>query len=130
MATPAELTLMLFDGSIRFMTQFIIHVGAKNTAKAHESIVRAQDIFTELLVTLDMNQAISQNLAGLYVFFNEQLMQANLKKDPEPVKQVIELTRDLRNTWAEAMKAAKIEESPKKAVNIDVRLDALPGAGT
>lgn len=130
MASPAELTLMLYDGSIRFMTQFIIQAGAKDIAKAHTAIVRAQDIFTELLATLDMEQPISQNLAGLYVYFNEQLMQANLKKDPEPVKQVIEMTRELRNTWCEAMKTLQAEAQPKKAASIDVRLDALPGAGT
>ena len=103
-ATPAELTLMLYEGAIRFMSQYIVFVGAKDIQAAHNAIMRAQDIVSELLVTLDMKHEIADGMASIYVYSIERLTAANVKKEVEPVQEVIELIRELRNTWAEAMK--------------------------
>ena len=125
-ASPAELTLMLFDGSIRFMSQYIAQVNAKDIQGAHNAIMRAQDIFTELLITLDMSAEISQNMSGMYVFFLETLTTANLKKETEPVQQVIELTRELRATWMEAMKLCNEEQARRQPGSVDLKLSAAP----
>lgn len=125
-ASPAELTLMLFDGSIRFMSQYIAQVNAKDIQGAHNAIMRAQDIFTELLITLDMSAEISQSMSGMYVFFLETLTTANLKKETEPVQQVIELTRELRATWMEAMKLCNEEQARRQSGSVDLKLSAAP----
>ena len=119
-ATPAELTLMLYDGAIRFMSQYIVFVGAKDIQAAHNAIVRAQDIISELLITLDMKHEVADGMASLYVYCIERLTAANVKKEVEPVQEVIELTRELRTTWAEAMKISRAEQPAIKPGNINV----------
>ena len=119
-ATPAELTLMLYDGAIRFMSQYIVFVGAKDIQAAHNAIVRAQDIVSELLVTLDMKHEIADGMASIYVYCIERLTAANVKKEVEPVQEVIELIRELRNTWAEAMKICRVEQPAIKPGNVNV----------
>lgn len=119
-ATPAELTLMLFDGAIRFMSQYLVFVEAKDIQAAHNSIVRAQDIFSELLITLDMKKEISDSMASLYVYFIERLTSANVKKEADPVHEVIELTREMRGTWIEAMKLSKVEKPPTQPGGVNI----------
>ena len=119
-ATPAELTLMLYDGAIRFMSQYIVFVGAKDIQAAHNAIMRAQDIVSELLVTLDMKHEIADGMASIYVYCIERLTAANVKKEVEPVQEVIELIRELRNTWAEAMKICKAEQPVTQPGNLNV----------
>ena len=119
-ATPAELTLMLYDGAIRFMSQYIVFVGAKDIQAAHNAIMRAQDIVSELLVTLDMKHEIADGMASIYVYSIERLTAANVKKEVEPVQEVIELIRELRNTWAEAMKICKAEQPATQPGNLNV----------
>ena len=119
-ATPAELTLMLFDGAIRFMSQYLVFVEAKDIQAAHNSIVRAQDIFSELLITLDMKKEISDSMASLYVYFIERLTSANVKKETDPVLEVIELTREMRGTWIEAMKLSKVEKPPTQPGGVNI----------
>ncbi|MDK2932837.1 MAG: flagellar secretion chaperone FliS [Clostridiales bacterium] len=106
-ATPEELTLMLYDGAIKFMNQAIIFIQMKQVEKAHNAVVRAQDIFTELMSTLNMEYPIAQNLYSIYDFIFNSLLQANTKKDPNIIREMISLARELRNTWAQAMKSAK-----------------------
>lgn len=125
-ASPAELTLMLYDGAIRFMLQYIAQITAKDIQGAHNAIMRAQDIFSELLITLDMRSEISQSLSGMYVFFLETLTSANLKKETDSVQQVIELTRELRATWMEAMKLCNEEQARRQTGSIDLKLTAAP----
>lgn len=119
-ATPAELTLMLYDGAIRFMSQYIVFVGAKDIQAAHNAIVRSQDIVSELLVTLDMKHEIADGMASIYVYCIERLTAANVKKEVEPVQEVIELIRELRNTWAEAMKICKAEQPVTQPGSLNV----------
>lgn len=106
-ATPEELTLMLYDGALRFMNQAIVHMIGKRVEPAHNSLIRTQEIFAELRDTLNMEVEISNNLYALYTFMIELLIKANLEKNPEPVRQVITLTRDLRDTWAQAIQLVR-----------------------
>lgn len=106
-ATPEELTLMLYDGSLRFMNQAIVHMVGKRVEPTHAALIRAQEIFAELRDTLNMDYEISQNLYNLYDFMINQLIRANVEKNPEFVRQVIGLTREIRETWAQAMQLAR-----------------------
>ena len=106
-ATPEELTLMLYDGCIKFINIAKIAIEEKDFQSAHKNIIKAEDIITEFIITLNMDYEVSKNLKELYVFYYNLLVEANLKKDIQKLEQVKEFVVDLRNTWKEAMILAR-----------------------
>lgn len=106
-ATPEELTLMLYDGCIKFMNMAKYHIEKGNVPKAHESLIRAQDIIYELRATLDDKYEISSNFRKLYDFVLDRLINANLRKEIKPIDEALEIITGLRDTWKEAMKQVK-----------------------
>ena len=106
-ATPQEITLMLYNGLVRFLKQAAAGIEERNIEKANNNIIRAQDIIYEFMRTLDMNYEISSNLLALYDYMNRRLVEANVKKDNEIVTEIIGLSEELRDTWAQAMKLVK-----------------------
>jgi flagellar protein FliS len=106
-ASPEELTLMLYNGLIKFIMLAQKSIEEKDIQKAHESIIRAEDILMEFKATLDMQYELSYGLAQLYDYMLDRLFEANLKKDTEILAEVLHFAKDLRDTWAQAMKLAK-----------------------
>lgn len=106
-ASPEELTLMLYNGLVRFIMQAQKAIEDKDVQKAHESIVRAEDIITEFQATLDMQYELSYGLSLLYDYMNSRLIDANMTKDAAILEEVLHFAKDLRDTWAQAMKLAK-----------------------
>ncbi|WP_127532079.1 flagellar export chaperone FliS [Paenibacillus kobensis] len=106
-ASPGELTLMLYNGCIRFMKQAETAIKAKNAPVKHEYIIKAQNIIDELQVTLNSKYEISSNLDNLYSFMKSQLVRANISMDTAVLQNCIELMTELRDTWAEAIKQLK-----------------------
>lgn len=116
-ASPEALILMLYDGALRFINQAEDAFEAKNNEQISNALLRVQAIVTELMTSLDKEKGgeIASNLERLYLFFLEKLTDSNLKKNPEPMRQVKPLIEDLRNTWAEAMKLnAKNPTTPQQ----------------
>lgn len=103
-ASPGELTLMLYNGCIKFIKMGIQHIEQKDIEKAHNAIVRAQDIIDELAVTLDMQYEISEPMQKLYDYMGRRLIEANISKDIYILKEVEGLMVELRDTWADAIK--------------------------
>lgn len=103
-AKPEELTLMLYDGIIKFINQSKIFNDQKNIEKSSNSNMKAQAIIDELRATLDMDIEMSARLEDLYLFMNERLVDANVSKDNQSLDEVLELITDLRDTWKTAMK--------------------------
>lgn len=106
-ADRGELTLMLYNGAIKFIKQGMKLAEEKNTEGAHNSIVRAQEIISHLKETLNMEFELSNNLALLYDYINRRLFEANIKKDKDILGEALGLVEELRNTWMEALKIAK-----------------------
>ena len=106
-ASKEELTLMLYEGGLKFCNQAIIAIENKELDKANEAIVRVQNIIREFQITLDMQYEISQNLASIYEYLYRRLLESNLKKDIEIIIEVRDFIRQLRDTWKEAMVIAK-----------------------
>ena len=102
-ATPEELTLMLYNGCIKFINLAEVYIEEKDYAKSNLNIQKAQGIIQELNITLNMDYEISQNLRQLYTFVNEKLLDANIKKDKQALFDAKEIVLDLRDTWKEAM---------------------------
>lgn len=103
-AKPEELTLMLYEGIVKFLKQAKIHNDNQNVEKSNYSNMRAQSIVEELRATLDMSIEISKEFERLYVYMNERLVEANIHKDNSILDEVIELANDFAATWKEAMK--------------------------
>lgn len=106
-ASPQELTLMLYNGLVRFIKMSAQGVEDHNIEVASNYNVRAQDILTEFMLTLDMRYEVSSNLMALYDYMKRRLIEANIKKDKEILLEVQGFAEELRDTWAQAMKIAK-----------------------
>jgi flagellar secretion chaperone FliS len=103
-AKPEELTLMLYNGGIKFLQQSRIAIENKDLAKANTLIMKAQDIITELMVTLNRNYEISNSLYALYEYMKQKLIEGNMKKDIILIDEVVGMLQELRTTWQQAMK--------------------------
>jgi flagellar protein FliS len=115
-ATPEELTLMLYNGLVKFIMQSQAAIDTHNPEKANSAIIRAQDIVIEFQSTLDMNYEVSKNLQLLYDYMYRRLVAANLKKDKDILEEVLEMAKGLRDTWAQAMKLAKHHVQVNEAI--------------
>jgi flagellar protein FliS len=106
-ASREELTLMLYDGAMKFLNQSISAVEAKDFDKANELNQRVQDIIREFQITLDHKYEVSGQLNSLYDYIVRKLVEGNMTKDLEALSEAREMIRELRDTWKEAMKIAK-----------------------
>lgn len=102
-ASPGELTLMLYNGCLKFIHLAKGAIAQKNFAERNKNIIKAQDIIRELMVTLDMEQEVSQNLMQLYDYLNRQLIQANIKNDVTILEEVEGFVTEFRDTWKEVI---------------------------
>lgn len=103
-ASPGDLTLMLYNGCIKFIKQSQSAVEQKDISGAHVAINRAQDIILEFMATLDMQIDLSHNLMALYEYINQRLAEANIRKDNEVLSECLGLVTELRDTWAEVVR--------------------------
>jgi len=103
-SSPHELTLMLYNGAIKFCMQGKQAIGEKNIQEAHRLIMRAQDIITELQITLDRKYPIAEELDRMYDFILYQLREANMAKNPEHLDIAVDFIREIRDTWVQATK--------------------------
>ncbi len=102
-AKPEELTLMLYEGLVKFIKLSQMFLNDKNVPKVHENTIRAQDIVVELRATLNMDYDIAKNLDSLYEFIEHKLIQGNLEKDNQHYAEALEIAEDLYDTWKEAI---------------------------
>lgn len=118
-ASPEELTLMLYNGAIRFVTESIMAIGKKDIAKAHNANMRAQNIMREFMVTLDMKQEISRKWLLVDEYILHCLIQGNMKKDKVQLEEAKRLLVEFRDTWVEAMKKVSLDKGiSKEASNL------------
>lgn len=102
-AKPEELTLMLYEGIVKFVNQAILYNSQNKINNTNNSIQRAQAIIRELTITLDMSYEISNNLAVMYEYMERRLIEANISKDSEILNEVLGYAKELRDTWKQAM---------------------------
>jgi flagellar secretion chaperone FliS len=105
-AAPGELVVMLYQGAVRFVTSAIESLESNAIADANTSLVRTQAIITELSQTLDVERGgdVARNLARIYQYLNGRLIEANLRKDPAPAREVQHLLRELLPAWQAAVR--------------------------
>lgn len=106
-ASPAELTLMLYNGAIKFCNLAGEAIKNKNIAESHKNIMKAQNIIQELRITLDHKYSISEEMERLYVYIYDVLVQANITKDLAKLEEATNMIREFRDTWTKVMKTGR-----------------------
>ena len=109
-ATPEALTLMLYNGALRFMTEGREAIEKKDYEEANNSLQKAQNIITEFRVTLNMEYEISHQLLPLYNYVYDRLVEANMKSDLAQLDEAKNIITELRDAWAQAMTKARAEK--------------------
>ena len=103
-ASPAEITLMLYEGAIKFCNIAIMGIEQSDMEKAHTNIMKTQRIIEEFRNTLDRKYQVAEEFDKIYVYALQRLFEANIKKDKEILEEVNTHLRSLRDTWKEVMK--------------------------
>ncbi len=103
-ATPAEVTLMLYEGAIKFCNIAIAAIEQKDVQKAHTNIVKAERIIEEFRNTLDRKYPVAEDFDRIYIYLLQRLLEANIKKDKDILEEVNMHLRSVRDTWKEVMK--------------------------
>lgn len=103
-ASPMELTLMLYDGAIKFCNIAILAVEQKDVEKAHTHIIKVERIIDYFRQTLDMKYQVSEDFERVYSYLSQRLIEANIKKDKEILEEVNGHLRSMRDTWKEVMR--------------------------
>ena len=105
-ASPQELTLMLYDGAIKFCNIAMTAVEQKDVEKAHINIMKVQRIIEEFQMTLDFKYPVANDFNNVYNYIMGRLREANMTKSKEILEEVSGHLHTMRDTWKEAMKLA------------------------
>lgn len=106
-ASPAELTLMLYEGAIKFCNIAVVAIEQNDYEKANINIQKAERIIGEFQATLNFKYAVAKDFDNVYCYLMKRLIQANLKKDTEILEEVLKHLRTMRDTWKEVMHLTK-----------------------
>ncbi len=108
-ASPAELTLMLYEGAIKFCNIAEVAIEHKDVQKAHTNIVKVQKIVDYLRQTLDMKYEVAQDYERIYLYLGQRLIEANIKKDKSILEEVNTHLHSVRDTWKEVMRINRVK---------------------
>lgn len=103
-ASPGELTLMLYDGCLRFIKKGKEAIKAGEIAEKNRCLQRAQDIIRELMITLDTKYEVAQPMMRMYDYILRRLIEANVKNDPAILDEVETYVGQFQETWKEVLK--------------------------
>lgn len=106
-ASPGELTLMLYEGAIKFCNLAIEGIQNKDIEKAHNNIMKVERIIEEFQATLNHKYPVAKDFDNVYNYLMECLREANLKKDQAILEEVLKHLRTMRDAWKEVMHLSK-----------------------
>lgn len=107
-ASPAELTLMLYEGAIKFCNIAILGIEQNNITKAHNGIMKTQKIIEEFQLTLDRKYPVAKDFDEVYTYLIIRLREANATKDKAILEEVLEHLRVMRDAWKEIMRLNRV----------------------
>lgn len=118
-ASGGQLTLMLYNGCIKFIKQAIKATDEKDYENKNIHIQKAQNIIQELMLTLDQELDISKQMLPLYEFANYQLIQGNIKNDVASLEEALHVMTEFRDTWKEViLKTGKNQFATKQGAKV------------
>ena len=103
-ASPAKLTLMLYDGAVKFCNIALEAIETDNIQKANENIKKVENIIVELRVSLDMKYPVAKEFDTVHDYIYRRLVEANMKKDKEILQEALKHIKTMRETWKEVMR--------------------------
>jgi len=103
-ASPGELTLMLYNGCLKFLNKAKLAIQDNNIQEKNTNLIKAQAIISELMATLNMDIEVSKNMLALYEYMNRRLVEANIQKDISIIEEVEGLVTEFRDTWKEVIR--------------------------
>ncbi len=106
-ASPAELTLMLYDGAVKFCNIALMALEKNDYEKVNVNIIKAENIIVEFRRTLDFKYSVAKDFDNVYEYIYTRLVEANLKKDSEILEDALNRIKDMRETWREVMRLNK-----------------------
>ena len=106
-ASPGDLTLLLYEGAIKFCNIGLMALEKKDYDKAHTNLVKAQNIIIEFRATLNFDYPVAKDFDVAYDCIYERLLQANIRKDAVLLEEALTFIRQMRDTWKEVLKRAK-----------------------
>lgn len=107
-ASPAELTLMLYDGAIKFCNIALLGLEKNDYEKVNENLKKAQAIITELRATLNHKYPVWEDFERVYEYIHRRLIEGNIQKNSEIVEDALKYIREMRDTWKEVMRLNKV----------------------
>jgi flagellar protein FliS len=110
-ASPGDLTLLLYEGAIKFCNIALMALEKKDYDKAHTNIVKAQNIIIEFRATLNFDYPVAKDFDVAYDCIYERLLQANIRKDSVLLEEALTFIRQMRDTWKEVLKRTKASAS-------------------
>ena len=110
-ASPAELTLMLYEGAIKYANIAIVAIEKGEIEKAHNSIRKVERIIEEFQVTLDHKYPVAKDFDEVYKYLRRRLLEANIKKDKAIMEEILGHLRTMRDTWKEVMRLSRTNHS-------------------
>lgn len=108
-ASPAELTLMLYEGAIKFCNLAITAVEERDIEKAHTNIIKVERIIEELQGSLNHKYPVAKDFDEVYAYLMQRLREANMRKEKEILEEMLRHLRTMRDTWKEVMRLAKTQ---------------------
>ncbi len=109
-ASPGELTLMLYNGCLKFLIKAKQAIQEKNVQEKNTNLIKAQAIIAELMSTLNMEIDISKQMLPLYEYMNRRLVEANIKNDVTIIEEVEGLVTEFRDTWKEVIRITRQQQ--------------------
>ncbi len=110
-ASPAELTLMLYDGAIKFCNIALGAIENNDIQKANTNIIKAEKIITEFRATLDFKYPVAKDFELVYDYIYRRLIEANIHKDAEVLTEALKYIREMRDTWKEVMRLNRVQNA-------------------
>lgn len=106
-ATPAELTLMLYEGAVKFANIALTALEKKDYETVNINIQKSRAIIVELTSTLNHKYPVAEDFKRMYDYIFALLVEANMKKDKEKLERALDEIRGMRDVWKEVMNRAK-----------------------
>lgn len=106
-ASPSELVVMLYDGCIRFLKRAAMAIDEKDMQVANDSLIRSQQIISELVMSLDFNYDLSNELMSIYEFCLHTITDINVTKDKTNIEPLVDILADLREAWVEVARQTR-----------------------
>ncbi|HHY74142.1 MAG TPA: flagellar export chaperone FliS [Bacillus bacterium] len=109
-ASPGELTLMLYNGCLKFIKQGKAAIKQGNIEQRHENLLKAQSVINELMVTLNMDVEVSKNMMQMYDYMYRRLIEANTDNSVEILDEVEGYITEFRDAWKEVIQITRKQQ--------------------